>query len=208
MNQTTVYLKCDRNVEVRQEDVFMKDLGSIQCADKVLCAKIKSLKVHHFTQGKATRTVISCLKLVQMIEEQDPGVSVEIVGESDVLVEWVDVKKRKGPAVWGKLIIVSMVSFFGTAFTVMGFHNDVDINKIFETVYLVVMNEPPQGINIMEITYSIGLALGIIVCFNHVGPRKLTKDPTPIAVSMHQYEVDVDETLIELANREGKEEDV
>ena len=99
-------------------------------------------------------------------------------------------------------------AIFADSVVVEFFHNDVDINKIFETVYLVVMNEPPQGINIMEITYSIGLALGIIVFFNHVGPRKLTKDPTPIAVSMHQYEVDVDETLIELANREGKEEDV
>lgn len=208
MKNTIVYLKCDRNVEIKEEDVFMKDLGSIQCADKVLCAKINSLKVHHFTQGGPSRTVISCLKLVKLIEEQDADVIVEVVGEPDVLVEWVKVRKTKGFMVWGKIAVISLVSFFGTAFTVMGFHNDVDINKIFKTVYVVVMNEEPQGINVLEVTYSIGLALGIVVFFNHIGPRKLTKDPTPIAVSMHQYEVDVDETLIELASREGKEEDV
>ena len=60
----------------------------------------------------------------------------------------------------------------------------------------------------IEISYSIGLALGIIVFFNHVGGRRITKDPTPIEVAMKNYEKDVDTTLIETAGREGKEIDV
>ena len=57
-------------------------------------------------------------------------------------------------------------------------------------------------------SHSIGLALGIIVFYNHIGGRRLTKDPTPIEVAMHNYEYDVDMALIELADREGVEEDV
>ena len=36
----------------------------------------------------------------------------------------------------------------------------------------------------------------------------MTKDPTPIEVAMRNYEKDVDMTLVEQADREGKEEDV
>ena len=98
-----------------------------------------------------------------------------------------------------------LVSFFGTAFTIMAYHNDVGINEVFTEVYRMVMNEEPQGLNVLEVSYSVGLAAGIIVFFNHVGGRRLTKDPTPIEVSIRQYEEDVDKALIAQAGREGKE---
>jgi stage V sporulation protein AA len=42
--------------------------------------------------------------------------------------------------------------------------------------------------------------------YNHVGGRRLTKDPTPLEVAMRNYEQDVDKALIETAGREGKEQ--
>ena len=58
MTNATVYLKCDRNVEVQSEDVFMSDVGSLRCADSVIAAKLKSLKVHHFGSRDSKRCVI------------------------------------------------------------------------------------------------------------------------------------------------------
>ena len=208
MSDITVYLKCNRSVEVQSQDVFMKDLGSIWCSDKVVGAKVKSLKVHHFQKEGIKRCVISCLRLVEQMEECCPGISVEVVGESDVLIEWISVNKHKGWQQWLKILLVSLVSFFGTGFTIMAYHNDVGINEVFTEVYRMVMNKEPGGLNTLEVSYSIGLALGIIVFFNHVGGRRLTKDPTPIEVAMRNYEKDVDMTLVEQADREGREEDV
>ena len=48
MSNTTVYLKCDRNIEVLVQDVFMSDMGEVRCSDKAVCARLKALKVHHF----------------------------------------------------------------------------------------------------------------------------------------------------------------
>ena len=66
------------------------------------------------------------------------------------------------------------------------------------------MGYTPQGYTILEISYSLGLTVGIIVFFNHIGGRRLTKDPTPIEVEMRVYETDVNKALIETADREGK----
>lgn len=208
MPDITVYLKCNRSVEVQSEDVFLKDLGSLWCMDKKVSAGLKSLKVHHFQKAGMKRCVISCLKLVELMEEYCPNITVEVVGEPDVLIEWISVNKHKGWQQWLKIVLVCLVSFFGTAFTIMAYHNDVGINEVFTEVYRMVMNKEPQGLNILEVSYSIGLAAGIIVFFNHVGGRRLTKDPTPIEVAMRNYEADVDMTLLELADREGREEDV
>lgn len=208
MPDITVYLKCNRSVEVQSEDVYLQDLGSLWCKDKTVSAKLKNLKVHRFRADGIKRCVISCLKLVKQMEECYPNICVEVVGEPDVLVELISVNKHKGWQQWLKIVLVCLVSFFGTAFTIMAYHNDVGINELFSEVYRMVMNREPQGLNILEISYSVGLAVGIIVFFNHVGGRRLTKDPTPIEVAMRNYETDVDMTLLELADREGREEDV
>ena len=207
MANATVYLKCDRNVEVQSPDVYMTDVGNLRCADPVVAAKLKALKIHHFGKEDARRCVISSLKLIELMEDASPGVTVQIVGETDVLVEWVEVDKHKSGIQYLKTALVCLISFFGTAFTIMAYHNDVGINEVFTEVYKMVMNREPQGLNVLEVSYSLGLALGIIVFFNHVGGRRLTKDPTPIEVAMRNYEEDVDKALIATAGREGKEEE-
>ncbi|MCM1026002.1 MAG: stage V sporulation protein AA [Roseburia sp.] len=207
MQNTTVYLKCERNIEVQSEDVFLSDLGTLRCADSALSARLKALKVHHFRKDDCRRCVISALKLVELMEKECQEITVQVLGEVDVLVEWVSVDTHKGWQQWLKAALVCLVSFFGTAFTIMAYHNDVGINDVFAEIYRMAMNREPQGLNVLEVSYSVGLALGIIVFFNHVGGRRLTKDPTPIEVSIRQYEEDVDKTLIVQAGREGREED-
>lgn len=204
-NNVTVYLKCDRSVEVQSPDVFLKDLGSVRCMDNTVSAKMKAIKVHHFGKDETKRCVISSLKLVELMEQTAQNVTVQLVGEPDVLVEWISVNKHKGWQQWLKTALVCLVSFFGTGFTIMAYHNDVGINEVFTEVYRMVMNREPGGRNVLEVSYSIGLALGIIVFFNHVGGRRLTKDPTPIEVAMRNYEEDVDKALIATAAREGSE---
>ena len=208
VSNVTVYLKCDRNVELQSDDVYMKDLGSLRCADSVVSAKLKALKVHHFSGDSQKRCVISTLKLIELMEDTCPNISVEVIGEPDVLIEQVSVNQYKGIKQWLKIALVCLVSFFGTAFTIMAFHNDVGINDVFTEIYRIFMNQEPDGLNVLEVAYSIGLAAGIILFFNHVGGRRITKDPTPIEVAMKNYEKDVDLTLMETAGREGKEIDV
>lgn len=208
MSEVIVYLKCDRNVEVQSPDAYMSDIGGLRCRDKVTAAKLKALKVHHFRKDGPKRCVISSLKLVELMEEACPEICVQIIGETDVLLEWVDVHRHGKAKQIPKVILVCLVSFFGTAFTIMAYHNDIGINQVFTEIYQICMGKEPTGLNIMEIAYSVGLAAGIIVFFNHIGGRRITKDPTPIEVAMKSYEKDVDQTLIETAGREGKEIDV
>ncbi len=206
MAAPTVYIKCSRNIEVTQPDVYLRDLGQLRCADSTVSARLKSLRVHHFGAKEPKRCVISVLKLVELAENEYPNITIEIVGEVDVLVELVE-KKKGSVGLWAKAVLVCLVVFFGTAYTIMAYHNDAGIHDIFREMYRVCLGEVPQKAGVLEISYSIGLALGIILFFNHVGGRRITKDPTPIEVAMRNYERDVNTALVETAGREGKEID-
>lgn len=204
----TIYINAEQNVELQSEDVYVKDIGSLCCCDANVLARVKAIKLHHFKAGEAKRQVISLLKIVEEINKVYPNVSVQSIGEPETLIEYIDVDRHKGLVQWTKLLFVAMVSFFGTAFTIMAFHNDIGINDVFSKVYEMVMGQPGDGYGILELAYSLGLAIGIIVFFNHIGGRRITKDPTPIEVEMRIYEEDVNKALIATADREGKTIDV
>ena len=98
--------------------------------------------------------------------------------------------------------------FFGAAFTIMAFNNDVGVTDVFAKFYQQITGTESNGITELEICYSIGLAVGIIVFFNHVGHKKITHDPTPIQIEMRKYETDLDTAFINNAERRGHSVDV
>lgn len=260
MAGTVCYIKLNRNVETTEADVYLKNIGSIHCADKLVAAKVKSIKVHKFrstgesietgqagntqensksgqtgntqensrsgqtgntqkSSGKAKagekknpyeekRCVISVLKIIELIEETCPDVTVESLGETEVLIELIKVDTHKGWQQAVKAFFIALISFCGTAFTIMAYHNDIGIANVFSRIHQIVMGSEPAGVSALEVAYSVGLSLGIIVFFNHVGGRRLTKDPTPIEVEMRKYEKDVNNALVDTAEREGKTIDV
>lgn len=206
LRDLVLYLKCKDDVEVKKQDVYLKDIATLECLDKSVCKRCREIPIHHF-EKKDDRAVISVLKVIQLICKECPGILVQSVGETDILIEKVQVNTNKGWKQWIKIGVVCLVSFFGTSLTIIAYNNDAGIVDIFDDIYFTVLKVRPGKVNILEITYSIGLAAGIILFFNHIGGRRITKDPTPIEVSMRNYERDVNQALIETADREGKEED-
>ena len=107
-----------------------------------------------------------------------------------------------------KTFLLCIVIFFGSAFTIMAFNNDVGVSEVFAKFYMQVMGKETSGFTELEVFYSIGIAFGILVFFNHVGRKKITPDPTPLQVEMRKYENDIDTTFIENSSRGGSNIDV
>lgn len=207
MREVILYLKCSKDVETQEKDIFLKDIASVECEDSKVCARCKEIKVYQF-KNENSRAVISVTKIIQLICRECPGVLVQSVGETDILIEKVRVAQYKGWKQWLKVVLVCFISFFGTSFTIIAYNNDISINGVFDRIYDIFGVEQAAEISLLELSYSLGLAAGIIIFFNHIGGRRITKDPTPIEVSMRNYERDVNQALIETADREGMEENV
>lgn len=90
----------------------------------------------------------------------------------------------------------------------MSFNNDVSVDKMFEQISNKIVGNKDTGKKIIELGYALGLALGIIVFYNHFGPKKITKDPTPIETEMRKYENDINTALIDGHNRSDTKLDV
>ena len=213
----TVYIKMEQKTQLMKPDVIVADLGSVYCANENVQNHIRTLQIHKFPKEcfqkkenpqMPNRVIISVMKVIKLIQEKYPGYTVINLGEADMVVELISVKKYKGISVWLKVALVCLICFFGTAFTIIAFHNDIGITAIFATFYENVTGEKTNGFTILEISYTIGLAMGMCIFFNHIGGRRLTRDATPIEVEMRIYEDEVNRALIATAEREGKSIDV
>ena len=203
-----LYIKGSRDVEVTKPDVTLGDLLSMESTDKLMLAKVRTLKIVRFKKNGRQRCVVSVLKIIACIHGQFPQADIQNMGETDIIVTYED---QKTPAfAWHiiKTVFVAAVTFFGAAFSIMAFNNDVDVTKLFGQIYELMTGQETNGYTVLEIAYSVGVTAGILIFFNHFGKKRFTVDPTPMEIQMRLYENDILTTLIENSERRGEEIDV
>ena len=209
-NQDTLYIKGDRDVELTKTEVTVGDILSLECSNKTVIPKIKSIKLVKFSeQGKKQqRIVVSVLKIIACIHEQYPNLDIQNLGETDIILTYENQNTPGNVVHLLKTAVVVVLVFCGSAFSIMAFHNDVSITRLFSQIYLALTGVESDGYTILEVSYSIGIIIGILGFFNHFGKKRFTVDPTPLEVQMRLYENDIQTTLVEDASRRKEELDV
>lgn len=208
LGNSTIYIKGEQNVEVQTQDVTLGDVVSMECVNSYVLAKLKTIKLLKVQDSKKHRYVVSILKIIEKIHEEYPSLEVQNMGAQDIIVTYEPQKKQNSFIHWAKVVVVVMITFFGAAFSIMAFNNDVDTPKLISQIYEQIMGVPKSGYTIMELMYSIGVVVGILIFFNHFGKKRFSVDPTPMEVEMRLYENDIQTTVIETYSRKGQEMDV
>ncbi len=199
----TLYIQTDMNVEVDHPRVHLQDVAKLSGSDSKIVDKCRVLPVTDLTPGKPGRYVVSIIDIIRDIQKKNPDLEVNHIGEPSFIITYEAEEHEHAFFSWVKTAVVCLVSFFGTAFSIMTFNTDVDISKLFSQIFEQMTGQPAPGFSILEITYSLGIGLGVLFFFNHFGSKKITQDPTPMQVQMRMYEDDVNSTIIEDVEREG-----
>ena len=192
----TLYLKIDSNVLVHQKNLIVKDIAQTARANSSVQNKVQTLKLSNLQISKPGRYVKSVLDVLEAIQKEYPSLKIENLGEADFIITYEEEKGKSRLIGYLKTILVSVLSFFGAAFSIMTFNNDVDIRGLFADVYLLFTGQTSDGFTVLELAYSFGLGIGIILFFNHFAGKRIETDPTPMDVQMHTYEQDVNQTIM------------
>lgn len=208
LGKGTIYIKGDQSVEVQKKDVTLGDVIAMECVIPHIAAKLKTMRLLRIENEKKQRYVISILKIIEKIHEEYPGLDVENMGAQDIIITYEPAKKKNKLLQGGKVALVVAITFFGAAFSIMAFNNDVDTPKLLSQIYEQIMGQPKEGYTVMELMYSIGVVIGILAFFNHFGKKRFSVDPTPMEVEMRLYENDIQTTVIETYSRKEQELDV
>lgn len=211
MSETTqkrkiVYVKAERCSMVSDKKVCVADVAELFSNDKTLERQLKR-KVLLVAEGKKQeKYVFSVLRLFEVLSEEHNDVEWVNAGEDEFIVEYNPPKKVRMALEAGKTAFVCLAVFVGSAFTIMTFNQDVAVADVFRMMEELVLGKGVES-KVIEIAYSVGLPLGVILFFNHFSRLKIDSDPTPLQVQMRLYEENVNKTVIENASREGRMEE-
>ena len=202
-----IYIKPAKKATIsEQRAILIKDVAEVvataDVAQKV--NQMSLIEIQPDTEKKKSY-LISVTDIIKKIKKTYPDYTVNNVGEMDTLVQYASQKSHDRPWLkWLRVAFVMMVLFIGSATAIMSFHNDGQMPKIFETYYRIFYGVERDNPRIISIPYSIGLAVGIFVFYNHIMGKKITDDPTPIEVEMELYENDVTDTVVEVLSQRKK----
>ncbi|MCL2574497.1 MAG: stage V sporulation protein AA [Defluviitaleaceae bacterium] len=203
---TEIYVKPKKKAAiVGQKYVTVKDIADVFAADNI---QKRAENVHLLaTGGKDGVHLVSIIDIVKAISAALPEHSIINVGETDTMVsvKAIPPKKRKITR-WLKVALVSLILFTGATTAIMTFHTDSQMGTVFQRYHKIFFGEEAEHPYIINIPYSIGLAVGIVVFFNHFTGKRITKQPTPIEVEMATYEKDVEDAVIDSLSLQKEKE--
>ena len=150
----------------------------------------------------------NALNVIRILEASDPSVTVNNVGKVEFIIDYQPSVKQKLFWQWCKTMFVCMICFCGAAFAIMTFNNDVSVTSVFGEVYRLITGRESNGHTMLEVSYSVGLAVGILAFFNHFAKWKISADPTPLEVEMRLYEDNICKTVIQNDSRKERGIDV
>jgi stage V sporulation protein AA len=202
-----LYLKAEKSMITNKTVLTIGDVAKIECANTSILNKIKQIQIIELSDKNESKYVVSILKVIERIHEVFPQLEINNIGEPDFVIEYY-ISKHHKILEYIKIFLIGIILFVGAAFTIMTFNNDVAVEKLFAHFYQLIMNKESSGFTILEMSYSIGLGVGILVFYNHIGGKRINTDPTPIQVEMRIYEDEVNTALVKNYTREDKRIDV
>jgi len=204
-----VYIKPQRKVNLcNKTEITIGDVAEV-IAPKNDVKKINKMKLQSIKNngGYKTNYVVSVTDIITLINNAYPNATINNVGETDTWVQHVTKKSHDNKALkWLKVLFVSIVLMIGSSTAIMSFHTDGQLSKVFEKYYHIFYGEEKTNPLIINIPYSIGLAVGIIVFYNHFMGKKITDDPTPVEVEVELYDRDVTDTVIDILSQQSQNE--
>ncbi|MFD2925868.1 stage V sporulation protein AA [Halobacillus naozhouensis] len=202
---TPVYIRMRQSIRVSTNHVVrVKDVAKVAGSSSYKQI-LENMAIYNIEEKDKNIVVIDVHPLIELILQRFPHIELEILGPNQCVVH-VDKKQAKNPS----LILISAIwvlLFIGAAMTIMNFHYDVSMEAVQQKLHFMLTGEKKEHPLWIQVPYSIGLGLGMILFFNHWFHKKFNEEPNPMEVEVFKYQEDLDHYVAINENKVEQDED-
>ncbi|MGE6524927.1 stage V sporulation protein AA [Bacillus safensis] len=178
--------------------IYLEDVAQIT-GDECAVQKLSKMPVYHVSKKDRHIAVLDIMHVVKTIKKTWPDIDIQTVGGSEAIVEIDTGKRQLSPVLF---VFVWLLLFVGAALAIMNFHEDVSMRLVHIRLYEMITGKTIEHPYLLQIPYSFGLGLGMILFFNHVFKKRLNEEPSPLEVEMFKYQLDLDHYVALNENKE------
>jgi stage V sporulation protein AA len=199
--EKTVFIKLRHRVQVKPETVVtIGDVAQIIANDCNIVEQLKTVPLYQIQSSDKNIVIMDVMKVVRTIVERDGSLDVQTVGPSQTIIEVVYQKRRFSTAYF---LLIWLLLFVGSAMAIMNFHEDVSMQEVHQRLYEMMTGKKIDKPLLLQIPYSLGLGIGMILFFNHVFRKRINEEPSPLEVEMFNYQQSLDQYVILYENKES-----
>jgi len=93
------------------------------------------------------------------------------------------------------ITLVWLILFVGSAMTIINFHYDVSMQEVQQKLHFLITGERNETPLWIQIPYSIGLGVGMLLFFNHWFNKRFNEEPSPLEIEIYNYQQNLDHYL-------------
>ncbi|QDX93707.1 stage V sporulation protein AA [Brevibacterium sp. JNUCC-42] len=196
-----LFLRLRKRLVIREKDVIL--LGDI-CQlywDGEREDKLRRIPVYQVKKEDGNLIIIDIMQVIRKLRQMYPEVHLEVQGTSQIIVEVESPIKR------ANLFIVSfvwLILFIGSGLAIMNFHADVSMLEVQQRLYQLITGQYEKRPLLLQIPYSLGIGLGMVLFFNHIFRKRFNEEPSPLDVELFLYQQNLDQYYLENENEENQ----
>lgn len=195
-----VYVRMRNRVHVRQEqELFVKDVARIIGPDDVV-KTLEQTKLLKVSRADNNIIIIDLIHMIQCIRNVDPTIEVQTLGPAQTIIEVIYEKRRFSIL---SFLAVWFLLFIGAGITIMNFHVDVSMQEVHQKLFKIITGREDTKPLLIQIPYSFGLGLGMILFFNQFFKKRFNEEPSPLEVEIFNYQQDLDQYVIMHENKDS-----
>jgi len=176
-----------------KKDVHVHTLGTLYFEDiaqiSTMRDDIRKIPIYTISKKDEQHIVIDSFIVLTHVQKLFPDCTFHLVGPSQCLIHINENEKKA--SVW-KAIIAWIILFIGTAMTIINFHYDVSMQEVQQKLHFLLTGEKNDFPLLIQIPYSFGLGIGMLLFFNYWFKKKFTDEPSPLEIELFNYQKQVD----------------
>jgi stage V sporulation protein AA len=181
------------------QTVRIKDIARIIGPEEVITI-IEEIILLTVKKEDKNIIVIDLAQVIMAIRKMDQAIEVETFGPSQTIIEIILSKKKMSYLTFA---LVWFLLFVGGGMTIMNFHVDVSMGEVHQKIFTIITGKVEDKPLLIQIPYSFGLGMGMILFFNHFFKKRFNEEPSPLEVEMFNYQQDLDRYVIMNENKEN-----
>lgn len=200
-NDQVIYIRMRHRVQViMDQKVKVGDIAQVVGHSSVR-DQVINLPIHDVRPQDKHLIVIDVMKVIRCIHMHFPEMDVQTIGGAQSILEISRPKKRLNAVYFA---FIWFLLFVGAALAIMNFHADVSMPSVHKKIFMVITGNEVTKPLLLQIPYSFGLGLGMILFFNHVFKKRLNEEPSPLEIEMHNYQQALDQYIVLHENSESE----
>lgn len=189
----TIYIRLRHKFNAALHDCIQIGKLANVVAPNDMKARIDGIEVYHILPEDNKFVVIDAMTVIEAIHKLYPDSDIQTIGSAQTIIE---VQSKKKRSVTVLFLIVWILLFIGAALTIMNFHEDVAMSSVHQKIYYLVTGRENTKPLILQIPYSLGVGIGMILFFNHIFKKRFNEEPSPLEVEMFNYQQDLDRYIV------------